>query len=634
LSLIGRFSVPRHLQGCWQCRLRLDEIEREVLEVTRELREDAFSGPQRYVDAQLQFLDRADAVAKEVFAAAEKSLPNASVRRLSWIAASLLLVAGSWWIATHFRGTRTVSPREVIVRVGDLERKSTPGLVHQRFRLVTRQILPVSVNHESRLELWHEPTRGRFASRLEDSTGTLRHAIWQPEPSRRYIYSSLRADRVIDGSTTEGKESWSTVLFRDDVKLNDLEAGLLLWLEQRSWRLISLSSTLALFASQEDATLHLERSLGASGAQFLRLSARKTVGRITVEFLMEVDERSYQPRLQKIRYESPVRVLELTFVPEIVGDVAAVSFEPPQSLMRPARNRLPLNRPVPPQLPQALAPLRPDLTHLEIEILYALHRVRACVGEPVELVRQPDHNLLVRGVASTLERKEQLAAVLMPFTENSPVRVEIQTTEEALQEISPQSITNVPALRQPYETPVHGQLKRYFAQISSDPSRMAEQFADEVLSRGQGLAAEAGAVHRLAEKFANGKTEKLDFSSRSLLENMVRDHLAELQRRVETTQELLTPALSAICPVPALRQPDRRHNNFEGTWQQSLLVVFDDVVSLTNRLQELFTGNTNHRSPELIIPEIFAAMYSIRTDVTDATERLDVVSSQKATSAK
>jgi anti-sigma factor RsiW len=69
LPFYAKAPVHRHLERCWQCRLRLSEIEAQVLAATRAMKDDAFPGPQRMADARAQFLSQADRIAAEVFQA-------------------------------------------------------------------------------------------------------------------------------------------------------------------------------------------------------------------------------------------------------------------------------------------------------------------------------------------------------------------------------------------------------------------------------------------------------------------------------------------------------------------------------------------------------------------------------------
>ena len=66
LPFYRRRLVRRHLASCWQCRLRLSEIEKQVFQVTHGMEEDSFPGPQGIVDARLRFQRAADQIAAEV----------------------------------------------------------------------------------------------------------------------------------------------------------------------------------------------------------------------------------------------------------------------------------------------------------------------------------------------------------------------------------------------------------------------------------------------------------------------------------------------------------------------------------------------------------------------------------------
>ncbi|MCI0721192.1 MAG: hypothetical protein L0338_19800 [Acidobacteria bacterium] len=77
----------------------------------------------------------------------------------------------------------------------------------------------------------------------------------------------------------------------------------------------------------------------------------------------------------------------------------------------------------------------------EIQAQYSLHRLKACLGEPIEVLRTPAGQIEVGGLVATPERKEDLRAALegVPF-----LKIRIRTVGEALQQhsSSPQDLTN------------------------------------------------------------------------------------------------------------------------------------------------------------------------------------------------
>ncbi len=606
LPFYRRRGVRLHLQKCWQCRLRLSEIESQVLEATRSMQQDAFPGPQRIAEARMKFLASADAVAEEVFGARKRPKSEIGLRRLAWAAACVAVIGlFSWW---RFAGREPAASTaaEVVKRVQAVEAQAARVPAHQRFRVVARQLRPAPASRESRLELWSDPDQGRFTTRFSDRAGLLRHAVWQPAPGRQFVYRA-RAAQVVSFSRQEAQERWDGILFRDGLTLEDFEAALLTWLENRPWRPVSFASGIAILATADGAALKVEEVRGA-GQRFLRLRARKAAGPVTVEFTLDVNERTYKPELQSIRYESPARTLELQLYSEPAGPVAPASFEPPASLTRTAPAPIPLPPAIPPDVQRL--PAAQDVTLLEVEVHYALHRIRACIGEALEVNRTPDGIVKVRAAVASPERKAQLVAVLAPFA-GPYVKVDIKSADEILREISPETVTvdRTPQARTSDRRGFIKHLSRYFAGSETE----AREFADKVLSAGESLMQHAQALRHLAEQFG-GRTDIASSRAQVLLELMYEEHLRDLDGEVKSTLLLLGPVLGGAVTreEPALISGER--------WDAESLRIFELTRVLNDTLRQAFTGEHSTFDDERLLREIRDAVAPLQFRVRAASE--------------
>ncbi|HSW48867.1 MAG TPA: hypothetical protein VLH09_01775, partial [Bryobacteraceae bacterium] len=310
LPFCRRTLVRGHLAVCWKCRLRLSQIEKQILDVTRAFEEDTFPGAERVVRARLRFLEETGRLTSFV----ERVRP-AWGRRLAWAAACLVLVAGGWWISRR----PAAAPPALVA--GDVARQAVQaearlilGPVQQEFRVVARQLRPREVTVESRLEVWSDPGEERFACRLSGSGGALRHALWHPDSRRSYVYNPARSLAVVSWSPQVTRAQWSDLLLHEGVTLEYLEESLMSWLENRPWRPVALSSGLALATAGDDEALRAETAFSATGEEIVRLSVWKRSGAVSVGFILEVDPRTFLPRLQRIVHESPSRLLELWIV--------------------------------------------------------------------------------------------------------------------------------------------------------------------------------------------------------------------------------------------------------------------------------------------------------------------------------
>ncbi len=609
LRFYRRAGVRKHLEQCPQCRLRLGEIEAQVLRATRALEEDAFPGPQRIDEARRRFLSRADAIAEEVFRARTRPRRVVAARGLAWAGAGLALL-GAFAVWRLARRDARIDAAEAFNRVERAEAEAARVPVHQRFRVVARQLRPEPASRESQLELWSEPERGRFTTRFSDSQGVLRHAVWQPEPGRQYVYHAARAATVVEVSRQQAQARWDAILFREGLTLEDLEAGLLAWLENRPWRPVSVSSGVALLASADGTALSVEEARSEAGQPVLRLRASKSAGRVTVEFTLEVNQRTYAPQLQCIRYESPARVLELRLYSEPAGTATAVSFEPPAALSGATAPGAipppPLLRPAPPVTPE------PDLALLEVEIYYALHRIRACLGERIEVDRRPDGVFEVRGAVASPEKKEQVIAALAALG-GPRLALDVKSAAEMLREIGPESVRldQPPApAKSPNRAKAIKSLSRFFRGNETE----TEEYADRVLSAGEGVMKDAQALRQLAERFG-GRTDLDSPQARWLLEVMSYDHLKELEASIAATRQLLRPILGDSAP------PNQSASSTEGRWDAELLRVFSQARSLNDRLRRLFTGADTDYAEERFIRELAEAFSPLQSSVQAASDR-------------
>ncbi len=385
---------------------------------------------------------------------------------------------------------------------------------------------------------------------------------------------------------------------------------MLTWLENRPWRPVSVSSGGAFLASADGAALSVEEVRSEGGQPVLRLRARKSAGRVTVEFILEVNQRTYTPQLQCIRYESPARVLELRLHSEPVGTATAVSFEPPVALSKVATPRVipppPLIHSEPPATPA------PDAALLEVEIYHALHRVRACLGETIEVDRRPNGVFEVRGAVASPERKEQVIAALAPLG-GPRVAVDVKSATELLREIGPESVrlAQQPA---PAKSPNRAKAIQSLSRFFSGNETGTEEYADRVLSAGEGVMKDAQALRQLAERFG-GRTDLDSRQAQWLLEVMSYDHLKDLGASIAATRQLLRPLLGDSVPrtasVPGAYE----------RWDAGLLRIFSQASNLNGRLRRLFTGAEADYAEERFIREIAEAFPPLQSSVQAASDR-------------
>jgi hypothetical protein len=273
----------------------------------------------------------------------------------------------------------------------------------------------------------------------------------------------------------------------------------------------------------------------------------------------------------QVQGEREIREFELT---EVDFDVTARSALAP-SIFGDIPQPVPVTRPVAPpkvRVPAPPEPVRPDGDETELLALAALHRMRACLGEPVEIVRQASGLVEVRGLVETSERKEQ---IVQGLTAVPGLGIHIETVEEALRESSagpPATAEAPPAAAELVRggpVPLADRLKKHLSapEITELSNRMVSIAGD--------LLMHAWALRRLDQAWPSERISRLPAPSRWLLEGMVREHALALRENAGNFRRALQ-AVRVKLPEPAADPaPD-------------IVGAAQSIQSSTNRL---FTGS-------------------------------------------
>jgi hypothetical protein len=266
-------------------------------------------------------------------------------------------------------------------------------------------------------------------------------------------------------------------------------------------------------------------------------------------------------------------------------------------------------------------PSAAELLTSEIETFYALHRLKACLGEPVEVVPNGTGSIEVRGLTESRERKEEIGAAL----EGIPLlTTKIQTVEEATVSapLSPEDGMDSKAALEPTPSqkfsevavqskrlPIQDQLETYLAKLkavsgrqeaagredTSTRERIAE-LSTRAVSFSDSLLAEAWALRRLAERYGEWRAQNLRPATRWLVEVMLRDHLNELSAQLNGYLSLTRPMLSQAGredqaeSIPNQQEESSSPKSAKSDWATSSLLVFSKVEQAARLTNYLFAG--------------------------------------------
>lgn len=635
LSRRSERSVSGHLKACWQCRVRLARMEEAIrrLAEARECR--SFPGPGRIDRERRQFFARFDKLAAEI--ADRTSLlrrgGNAPVFGRFFSLPGWVAVSAAFFLAVGAFTIWTLQPRQpdaaAVLRAARVEASGDPSAsgtsIHQAFRVeIVTSGAPASID-QSRLEVWSHSASRRFASRWTGSEASLRHAVWRSGAGLSYAY-----DPISESSAAEQGELPLQVLTladlgRDGFELQRFQRRFAQWLGSHSWRPISLADDLAAFSNEAGVTLAAERVSSPRGG-VIRIKVRGTRDGANITLVLELDSTSYQICRLIARFEEKDRAVEVRFIPERTDLVAparlpAGIFEPDAVLTKHDRKQKQrrteaMHPPVTPRPDPHLTGSRargaPDMTRLELEAYFALHVARACLGEPVEIVREPSGGLAVRGTVTGAERKAELLAALSPLDSQGWLHVDIQTIEEAMHarallqglpsgvpagmQLSDAGSSGAPVRILSERLPLQARIEQYLGAREKSPAaeriRSFSEFAGRAVLLSEQALREAWAMRRLIEGFATFNSNDPDVRARQLLVRMLRDHLAAVDIAHAAVHEWVEPALSKALGLELACRASRWESPERGTdgGRDALLKVFETANRIHRNVLNLFAG--------------------------------------------
>ena len=615
LSPVRYTRVQKHLNLCWECRRRSNELEVQARAIASALHDDTLPGPERTLQARLRFLTWQRGFEQHLIANPEFTAVTSWPRHTGLVASVVALIL-SVGLGIWLRGPSkppVMDDFEALHRSkrADESLFKTPALVHQTFRMLVREVRPDRKERSGQVEVWSDSEGQRFASRVSDTNGVIQHAVWHSGDSPGYVYNPAVAKKVLpEQKAPPAHVRYLTDLSHFTADVGQLETGVLQWLDSRDWRPIALSFDFNQFVSQDGAVLRSERT--GSG---LCLEAERVVKGVLIKLTLELDPTSFKPRLQTIRFEEQGHVMEVELLERSCTLVAPpvimpAVFEPhlpsveleTRLVSRKAVTRVSESNAAPPEIVRPFAPRidRAALTRMEIEVRYALHHANACLGEPIEVVQNTEANdsyLEVRGLVETQARKEELLAALSDLPS---VRIILQTAEEARATLKSPMGSSGPARVSVQDNSFRASHRQLAIQsalakvLANEPNesdlsmaRRVAAFSTHAVSLSQSALSEAWALRRLAEWYDKDDRSGLQPQSKWLLEVMIRDHMINLARDIRQVRGLLDPVLreaSKNRDEHLLSAPSSLNQD----WKHVSLSLFDTTARIDSLVRALF----------------------------------------------
>ncbi len=601
-------DVERHLETCTDCALRADQLSEDFGDVERAIDVELPLPPLRLAAARRRLQERQEAYETSRAARGGSVRLGGTWARLALAAAAAVVLVG---VATTLLSTRD-EPALTAGQVLDRAQESVPTYGLQpsmaRYEVEFVQLRPVDAARKHELVIWTDPGSGGYSSRLEDPDGALRHAVWRTAsngPTFAYDQAVGEALVRIDRS---GQDPQPTLLasMGNGIDCDVLAAGFARWLEDRHWEPLRVSRDFTLLAS-DDATLRLERSAGV-----LLVVAHKQEGDLRAEITLTLGAESFEPHSIQIHFQSPNGESTFKLVQNEVRFIAASHLDasvfearvPPSTGLR--AKSMPATRPQP-----GPASAGPDRRTVEAKLRHALHEARACLGEPVEVVRAANGALAVRGIVGTGEMKAAILTALDRSDVPDAVTVDIRTQAESIgsadrgfefagPSVRPAINAGSPSARSGPVSglPLTSDLTAYFR--AADPLRAADSvgkdlsaFAAGAVDRADDLLRRAWALRRLAERYGPSTAERISPEAAALVREMCRDHLHGVAHAARRSADWTLPALDAIAISRGVEegapQPISQSSASTRSWSGPFLSLFEAANSIHSDTLVLLT---------------------------------------------
>lgn len=583
--------IRKHLEGCWRCRAQRDELEKSIAGIVKNVNALLDGSTGFPALRQSQFADRLRRLALETeprppFSGLFLSLSGAWSHRLSTrLALSMLMGILILIFFFRFGSSPPISAKEVLQRAEFADkawiRNVTTPVVYQKLQVRRKNEAPRRDEVVSR-EIWHDLSRARFRERIEDVHG------------QRFVGSAG------DANAPDEREPMPPVL---------LELEPIFQVNHLDWRNpLSPASYASWQRSIHQKSQEVEETVSSRGQKSLTIKTT-AVGPFEVdaivraELLVRAEDWHPVAQLLEVQGDQGVRGYELT---EMAFAVLA-SHTLPRSLFEelPA---LSTSRPGTTAPSPKLQPAAVESLASETEAWFALHRVRACIGRPISVVRTESGRLEVRGMVETEVRRSEIAWAIkgIPW-----VVVKVQTTEEEpstphgkmpSSETKPgneEPLASEPAVpRAPMEKlAIQDLLEQYLRHAGTQPVKIQQEIAalsQEAVAHSEAALEEVWALRRLAEWALSINRGELRISSQRLLETMVRDHEDALGKHISLSRRLLTPVLRGLLSegtVTAQTETEGHRdlgNSDSPEWIASSLQLFDTVDRMVRLTLGLF----------------------------------------------
>jgi hypothetical protein len=553
-------QVRLHLEACWTCRARVEQINDSitgVVEYTNFVIHEKFPpseiGPKKFVENLHQFIISGRRMPIWDHVNNMLHFLKDIQRRPAWIAAVATVCTVALLAATF---------RPAVVSAAELVRKAAES---QKALL---QSLPRPVIYQKfRIEQSGPASADQFAGAIE-----------------RSIYFDPVNHKVVEGR--DSSDGVIASIGSVDYLKAAIEGAGLNWQDP-----LSIDS----FEHWEDS--NLERVVRVEGDASGLISIRSTIQQGDVaELLLTFRTSDFHPVTEDIffRNSSRIRITESFF------EVFSMNvIDSPLLALSGAKGAIsdPTAKPI--AAPPARVPAESELEATEMRVRVAIHSVNADLGDQIEIQRGDSNSILVRGVLLSDARKHEIESELQGIDD-----VKMRFTV-------PGTVLGVNASAKDFpgealiveDQPLLESL--LIAQFPDVNARKA--YVDSTLDAAQSALSHAWAIKRLMDRYTPRTISQLDSPSRQMLELLVRDHVKAIDSDVESASKLLQEVLPTV-DFESGETPDCSGND----WRSSTLAAFGCLEKIQDDTSMLLAGSQNSQDSGSILPEVKETIQTIR----------------------
>ncbi|MCI0420228.1 MAG: zf-HC2 domain-containing protein, partial [Acidobacteria bacterium] len=533
--------VREHLDGCWSCRAQREELEQSILRFVEYRKNTLQPSSSTLPQARLQFRAKLSRLAAEstqpsflsrlLLLSKDQSFFPSAARLVVCVVLSCFIGLSWLWLSK----VPPVSAKEVLRRVEKAEssriRQVASPVIYQKLQV--RRRTPAPRNDDAvTWEIWNDAGHNRFRRRVADKLGA------------RFIEAGHHSERA--GNGLASAVSVPPVLAELDqiFEANGMDIRRpLSSTGYQGWR--------DRFRQRSEQVVETELPDGSKGLQLTTSVAGSHAANAITRCELVVRAHDWHPVEQRVWAQgaSGPRDYELA---ELAYDVVTLNALAPSIFASTTPSISSVSVPPEQSASLVLPPTGADLLVAEIETRYALHRLKACLGEPIEVLRDPLGRIEVKGLAPASERKTELLAALRTIplvtarilTIREAERMESRRGRLAALDKDDAQQSDQQTLEVKTRLPIQSQLERYFSKRdpAAEPAEAEPRnygvpiriagLANEALSLSEAALSEAWALRHLARDYPQEKTKTLSPSGKRLFETMVKDHTDGLRQQL------------------------------------------------------------------------------------------------------